>query len=120
MARLMQRVALAAAAGAPWQRQLGPLLDIRQAQRLLGVRSRQAVHDLIQRHRLLGLTTEARRTFVPPAWCTARVLPADRAAAADLVGSASVGQCQAHQDRAYVCGFEAPETRGTLKCPNNC
>ena len=87
MARLMQRVALAAAAGAPWQRQLGPLLDIRQAQRLLGVRSRQAVHDLIQRHRLLGLTTEARRTFVPMLQFTkaGRPYPAiPRAAAAPL------------------------------------
>lgn len=64
-ARLGQRAALLAAAGALWQRQLGPLLDMRHAQQLLGVGSRQAVHDLIQRHRLLALTTEDRRTLIP-------------------------------------------------------
>src|ERR687887_1218322 len=64
-ARLGQRAALVAAAGALWQRQLGPLLEMRQAQQLLGVRSRQAVHDLIQRCRLLALTTEDRRTLIP-------------------------------------------------------
>ncbi len=64
-ARLGQRAALVAAAGALWERQLGPVLDIRQAQELLGVGSRQAVHDLVQRHRLLALTTGDRRTLVP-------------------------------------------------------
>src|ERR687885_145972 len=54
-AQLGQRAALVAAAGALWQRQLGPLLDMRQAQALLGVGTRQAVHDLVQRHRLLVL-----------------------------------------------------------------
>ncbi len=34
-------------------------------QQMLGVRSRQAVHDLIQRRRVLGLATEDRRTLVP-------------------------------------------------------
>src|SRR5258707_9862027 len=63
--RLGQRAALVAAAGALWQRQLGPLLDMRQAQQLLGVGSRQAVHDLIQRRRVLRLTTEDRRTLIP-------------------------------------------------------
>jgi hypothetical protein len=63
--RLGQRAALAAAASALWQRQLGPLLEMRQAQQLLGVGSRQAVHDLIQRHRLLALTTDDRRTLIP-------------------------------------------------------
>ena len=64
-ARLGQRAALVAAAGALWQRQLGPLLEMRQAQELLGVGSRQAVHDLIQRHRLLALQTEDHRTLIP-------------------------------------------------------
>src|SRR5205823_11426556 len=64
-ARLGQRAALVAAAGALWQRQLGPWLEMRQAQELLGVNSRQAVHDLIQRHRLLALTTDDRRTLIP-------------------------------------------------------
>jgi len=63
--RLGQRAALVAAAGALWQRQLGPLLDMRQAQDLLGVGSRQAVHDLIQRHRLLALAAEERQTLIP-------------------------------------------------------
>jgi hypothetical protein len=65
IARLGQRAALTAAAGALWQRQLGPLLEMRQAQELLAVGSRQAVHDLIQRHRLLALSTRDRRTLVP-------------------------------------------------------
>jgi hypothetical protein len=63
--RLGQRAAVVAAASALWQRQLGPLLEIRQAQQLLGVGSRQAVHDLIQRRRLLALVTEDRRTLIP-------------------------------------------------------
>jgi len=63
--RLGQRAALIAAAGALWQRQVGPLLDIRQAQQLLGVGSRQAVHDLVQRRRLLALVTEDHRTLIP-------------------------------------------------------
>ena len=63
--RLGQRAALVAAAGALWRRQLGPLLEMRQAQELLGVGSRQAVHDLIERHRLLALSTEDRRTLIP-------------------------------------------------------
>src|SRR5919198_6402020 len=63
--RLGQRAALVAAAGALWQRQLGPLLEMRQAQELLGVGSRQAVHDLIQRRGLLALSTEDRRTLIP-------------------------------------------------------
>jgi len=63
--RLGQRAALVAAAGALWQRQLGPLLDMRQAQQLLGVGSRQAVHDLIQRQRLLAVSTQDRRTLIP-------------------------------------------------------
>src|SRR5918911_2953797 len=64
-ARLGQRAALVAAAGALWQRQLGPLLEMRQAQELRGVGSRQAVHSLIQRHRLLALSAEDRRTLIP-------------------------------------------------------
>jgi hypothetical protein len=64
-ARLGQRAALVAAASVMWRHQLGPLLDMRQAQELLGVGSRQAVHDLIQRHRLLALSSEGRRTLIP-------------------------------------------------------
>jgi hypothetical protein len=47
------------------RRQLGPLLEMRQAQELLGVGCRQAVHDLIQRHRLLALHAEDRRKLIP-------------------------------------------------------
>jgi hypothetical protein len=64
-ARLGQRAALVAAAGALWRGQLGPLLDMRQAKDLLGVSSRQAVHDLIQRRRLLAVSTEDGRTLIP-------------------------------------------------------
>jgi hypothetical protein len=64
-ARLGQRAALVAAAGALWRGQLGPLLDMRQARELLGVSSRQAVHDLIQRHRLLAVSTEDGRILIP-------------------------------------------------------
>src|SRR6266851_1816356 len=63
--RLGQRAALVAAASALWRGQLGPLLDVRQTQEMLAVSSRQAVHDLIQRHRLLAVSTEDRRTQVP-------------------------------------------------------
>jgi len=74
-ARLGQRAALVAAASAVWQRQLGPLLEMRQAQELLGVGSRQAVHDLIGRHRLLALSTEDRRTLIPLFQFTAKGRP---------------------------------------------
>jgi len=64
-AQLGQRAALVAAAGVLWRQQLGPLLDMRQAQELLEVGSRQAVHDLIQRHRLLALPTRDHRMLMP-------------------------------------------------------
>jgi hypothetical protein len=55
LAQLARRAALLAVAGALWRRHLGPLLDSRQVRELLGVGTRQAVHDLVKRHRLLGL-----------------------------------------------------------------
>jgi hypothetical protein len=64
-ARLGRRAALVAVAGALWRDQLGPLLNMRQTQEMLGVSSRQAVHDLIQRNRLLAVSTEDRGTLVP-------------------------------------------------------
>jgi hypothetical protein len=64
-ARLGERAALVAAAGALWQGHLGPLLQMRQTLELLGVGSRQAVHDLIHRHSLLALQTKDRRTLIP-------------------------------------------------------
>jgi hypothetical protein len=63
--RLGRRAALLVAADAVWRRHLGPLLDGKQVQELLGVRTRQAISDLVKRHRLLGLPTQNRRTVFP-------------------------------------------------------
>jgi hypothetical protein len=64
-AELGRRAALLVAADAFWQHHLGPLLDGKQVQQLLGVRSRQAVHDLVRRRRLLGLPAEKGRLAFP-------------------------------------------------------
>lgn len=63
--RFGQRAALLAAAEALWGRQLGDLLSLQDVQALLGVTSRQAVHDLAQRGRLLGLLTRNGRIAYP-------------------------------------------------------
>lgn len=60
-----RRAALLAAAEALWGRQLGGLLSLQDAQALLHVRTRQAVHDLVQRGRLLGLPTRNGRMVYP-------------------------------------------------------
>lgn len=60
-----QRAALLAAAEALWGSQLGGLLNLKDAEALLGVTTRQAVHDLVQRGRLLGLPTREGRTAYP-------------------------------------------------------
>ena len=60
-----QRAALLAAAETLWGRQLGDLLGLKDVQALLGVTTRQAVHDLVQRGRLLGLPTREGRTVYP-------------------------------------------------------
>ncbi|HEX9713563.1 MAG TPA: hypothetical protein VGB52_13555 [Actinomycetota bacterium] len=52
---LGRRAALLAVADIAWKRVLGPLLDGKQAQELLGVRTRQALHDLVKRRRLLAV-----------------------------------------------------------------
>jgi hypothetical protein len=52
---LGRRAALLVASELVWQRQIGPLLDGAQARQLLGVRTRQAVDDLVKRGGLLGL-----------------------------------------------------------------
>ena len=62
---LGRRAALFVAANAVWQRHLGPLLDGTQVQQRLGVRTRQAVHDLVKRRRLLGLPTPSGRRLYP-------------------------------------------------------
>jgi hypothetical protein len=62
---LGRRAALLVAAQAAWREHLGPLLDTKQVQLLLGVRTRQAVNDLVKRRRLLGLPTKGRRLLLP-------------------------------------------------------
>ena len=64
-ARLGRRAALVAAAESVWTGHLGPLLDSKQVQDLLGVETRQAVSDLRARHRLLGLHKENGRVVYP-------------------------------------------------------
>jgi hypothetical protein len=54
---LGRRAGLLAVADRIWRRQIGPLLDGRDVQRLLKVGSRQAVSDLLKRRRLLALPT---------------------------------------------------------------
>jgi hypothetical protein len=58
-----QRAALLAAADTLWRRQVGELLELRDVQALLGVTTRQAVHDLVQRGRLLALPTRGRTAY---------------------------------------------------------
>ena len=65
LAALGRRAALLAVAGAVWRRQLGPLLEGREVQELLGVGSRQAVSDLAKRGRLLALDAAGGRRLYP-------------------------------------------------------
>jgi len=62
---LGRRAALMAAAEAAWKKHLGPLLEAKQVQELLGVGTRQAVSDLRSRGRLLGLTRQDGRVVYP-------------------------------------------------------
>jgi hypothetical protein len=64
-AKLGRRAALVAAAEAVWTRHLGPLLEARHVQELIGVETRQAVSDLRTRRRLLGLPKETGRVIFP-------------------------------------------------------
>lgn len=50
-----RRAALLVQSATAWADHLGPLLDVRTAMEVLGVTTRQAVYDLVARHRLLGL-----------------------------------------------------------------
>lgn len=63
--QLGRRAALVTAAEAAWRNHLGPLLDAKQVQELMGVRTRQAVSDLRTRHRILGLTRQDGRVIYP-------------------------------------------------------
>jgi hypothetical protein len=60
-----RRAALLAAAETLWARHLGDLLSLQDVQALLGVTTRQAVHDLVQRGRLLGLPMRNGRVVYP-------------------------------------------------------
>ena len=62
---LGRRAALLAAAEALWRDHLGPLLDLKQAQRMLGVGTRQALSDLVRRRRLLRLTKRDGENLFP-------------------------------------------------------
>lgn len=61
-AELGERAALLAVAGHLWRRRLGPLLTTGDLQKL-GGRSRQAVHDLVRRGRLLALPSATGNLF---------------------------------------------------------
>jgi hypothetical protein len=63
--RAGRRGALIVAASSLWSRQLGGLLDAEQVRRLLGVKSRQAVHDLVRRGRLLRVADSAGHARYP-------------------------------------------------------
>lgn len=63
--RAGRRGALIVAAGSLWARHLGGLFDAQQTRRLLGVKSRQAVHDLVRRGKLLRVKDSAGRALYP-------------------------------------------------------
>lgn len=64
-AELGRRAALLVASEFAWRQHLGSLLDGQQVRCLLGVRTRQAVHDLVKRRRLLGLPSAEGRLVFP-------------------------------------------------------
>jgi hypothetical protein len=63
--RAGRRGALIVAAASVWARHLDGLLDAEQTRLLLGVKSRQAVHDLVRRGRLLRVQDSAGRALYP-------------------------------------------------------
>jgi hypothetical protein len=63
--RAGRRGALIVAATSVWARHLGGLLDAEQTRELLGVKSRQAVHDLVRRGKLLRVQDSAGRALYP-------------------------------------------------------
>jgi hypothetical protein len=62
---LGRRGALLAASDLIWRERLGRLLSRDEVEELLGVTSRQAVHDLAKRGRLLALPTQGGRPMFP-------------------------------------------------------
>ena len=62
---LGRRAALLAVAESAWGQVLGPLFDTDQTRTILGVGSRQAVHDLMKRRRLLALDASNGRKLFP-------------------------------------------------------
>jgi hypothetical protein len=64
-AELGRRGALLAASDLIWRDRLGRLLSRDEVQELLGLQSRQAVHDLVKRGRLLALATQNGRPVYP-------------------------------------------------------
>lgn len=63
---LGRRAAFLVVAGAVWRRHLGPMLDGKAVQQLLGVTTRQGVHDLVKRRRLLGVPGAHGQLEYPP------------------------------------------------------
>jgi hypothetical protein len=63
--RAGRRGALIVAAASVWARHLDGLLDPEQTRDLLGVKSRQAVHDLVRRGRLLRVQDSVGRALYP-------------------------------------------------------
>lgn len=64
-AALGRRAALLAVADTLWRDRLGPMLDVSEVKTLLGVGTRQAVHDFARRRRLLALPGPGGRTVYP-------------------------------------------------------
>lgn len=64
-AALGRRAALLAVADALWRDRLGPMLDVAEVKTLLGVGTRQAVHDFARRGRLLALPGPGGRILYP-------------------------------------------------------
>jgi hypothetical protein len=62
---LGRRGALLAASDLIWRERLGRLLSRDEVQELLGLKSRQAAHDLTKRGRLLALATQSGRPLFP-------------------------------------------------------
>jgi hypothetical protein len=77
-AELGRRAALLVSAERLWADRLGPLLDGKQVQQLLGIGTRQGVHDLVKRRRLLALPGPKGHAVFPAFQFTAsgRVEPA--------------------------------------------
>ncbi len=62
---LGQRAALLAAGLYEWKQQVGPTLTGRQLKILLGIKTRQGVHDLLKRGRLLALEAQSGQWVYP-------------------------------------------------------